>query len=183
MGNPLTRWIGRTTLWLMGWKITGQIPDEPKGILIGMPHTSNADLFLALGFMLAVGIRFNWLMKKEAFFFPVGYLWKAMNGIAVDRSKKTDLSQQMVKWFDNNEKAYLTIAPEGTRKKVERLKSGYLRIAKAVGIPVIIVGLHKPTREIRIQAPFALTGNIEIDNKAIKDYCDENFIGVNTHKQ
>ena len=68
MGNAVTRWIGRTVLFLLGWKIVGQLPNTPKGMIIGVPHTSNWDFFLAMGFMLAVGIRFNWLMKKEAFF-------------------------------------------------------------------------------------------------------------------
>ena len=182
MGNAVTRFIGRAGLRLMNWKIVGQVPNEPKGILIGVPHTSYWDFFLAMGFMLALGIRFNWLMKKEGFIFPFGSLLRAMNGIPVDRSSKNDLTGQMVTWFNANDKAWLTIAPEGTRKNVKKMKTGYLRIAHAVDVPVIIVGLHKPTREIRIQAPFPLTGNVSSDNDAIKAFSDANFIGVKTPK-
>lgn len=180
MGNAASRWLGRTVLKLMGWKIVGQLPNTKKGMIIGLPHTSNWDLFLAMGFMLAVGIRFNWLMKKEAFFFPFGGLFRYMNGVPVDRSGKSDLIQQMVVWFDAHDKAWLTIAPEGTRKNVTHFKKGYLRIANAVNIDITIVGLHKPTREIRIDTSFERTGDIEIDNAAVRDYMHDNFIGVRT---
>lgn len=182
MGNALTRWIGRTVMRLLGWTITGKLPNLPKGVLIGVPHTSFWDFFLAMAFMLALGIRFNWLMKKEGFIFPFGGLLRKMNGIPVDRSRSNDITTQMVDWFDQNDKAWLTIAPEGTRKNVKRMKTGYLRIANAVEVPVIMVGLHKPTREVRIQEPFPLTGDIDIDNAAIKAYVDANFQGVRSYK-
>lgn len=182
MGNAVTRFIGRAVLLLMGWKVAGQIPNEPKGIIIGVPHTSFLDFFLAMAFMLALGIRFNWLMKKEGFIFPFGPLLRFMNGIPVDRSRSNDLTSQMVTWFGENEKAWLTIAPEGTRKNVKRMKTGYLRIAKAVDVPVVMAGLHKPSREIRIQPPFPLTGDIDKDNAAIKAFVDANFIGVRSPK-
>lgn len=182
MGNAVTRFIGSTVLLLMGWKIVGQLPNEPKGVIIGLPHTSFWDFFLAMAFMLSIGIRFNWLMKKEGFIFPFGPLLRYMNGIPVDRSRSNDLTSQMVDWFGQNEKAWLTIAPGGTRKKVKRLKTGYLRIANAVNVPVVIVGLHKPSGEIRIQDPFPLTGDIDTDNEAIKAFSDANFEGVRSYK-
>ena len=183
MGNAATRFIGRAVLLMMGWKIVGQFPNQPKGVIIGVPHTSFLDFFLAMAFMLSIGIRFNWLMKKEGFIFPFGPLLRYMNGIPVDRSRSNDLTAQMVDWFDGNEKAWLTIAPEGTRKNVKRMKTGYLRIAKAVNVPVVIVGLHKPSREIRIEEPFPLTGDIDIDNTAIKSFADANFAGVRSAKK
>lgn len=178
MGNAASRWIGRSVLKLLGWKIVGKLPNTPKGMIIGVPHSSNWDFFLAMGFMLAVGIRFNWLMKKEAFFFPFGGLLRYMNGVPIDRSKKSDVTQQMVEWFEQHDKAWLTIAPEGTRKNVAHFKKGYLRIANAVNIDITMTGLHKPTREIRIDTSFKRSGDVDIDNAAIKAYVQENFIGV-----
>lgn len=182
MGNALTRWIGRTVLVLMGWTIVGQLPNEPKGIIIGVPHTSNWDFFLAMAFMLSVGIKFNWLMKKEAFFFPFGGLLRYMNGVPIDRSTRNNVTQQMVDWFGDHDKAWLTIAPEGTRKNVQHYTKGYLRIAHAVGVPVVMTGLHKPTREIRIDNSLSLTGDVDVDNAAVKAYVDANFQGVRSPK-
>jgi len=67
MGNVLTRWIGDVILKAMGWKLVGKLPNLKKAIIIGGPHTSNWDLFLAMGSMLSVGLKFSWMMKKEAF--------------------------------------------------------------------------------------------------------------------
>ncbi len=182
MGNSATRFIGRSVLFLLGWKIVGQLPNAPKGVIIGVPHTSLWDFFLAMAFMLSIGIRFNWLMKKEGFIFPFGSLLRYMNGVPVDRSRSNDVTRQMVDWFNKNDKAWLTIAPEGTRKNVRRMKTGYLRIAKAVNVPVVVVGLHKSSREIRIHPPFPLTGDVDIDNTAIKLFVDENLEGIRKPK-
>ena len=56
-GNPVTRWIGDMVIKGLGWTIHGKLPDSKQIILIGGPHTSNWDLFLALGTMLALGVK------------------------------------------------------------------------------------------------------------------------------
>ena len=43
-------------LALMGFRIQGTIPDVPKAILIGAPHTTNWDLPLAIAMRLATGL-------------------------------------------------------------------------------------------------------------------------------
>lgn len=181
-GNAVTRWLGRVVLLLMGWTIVGQLPNEPKGIIIGVPHTSNWDFFLAMAFMLSNGMRFNWLMKKEAFFFPFGGFLRFMGGVPIDRSRRTNTTQQLVDWFQDHDKAWIAIAPEGTRKNVEHYTKGYLRIAHAVGIPVIMTGLYEPSREIRIDNSLVLTGDVDIDNTMVKAYVDANFKGVRSPK-
>ena len=178
----MTRWIGRTVLLLMGWTIVGQLPNAPKGIIIGVPHTSNWDFFLAMAFMLSCGMKFNYLMKKEAFFFPFGGLLRRMGGVPIDRSQRTNTTQQLVDWFKGQDKAWIAIAPEGTRKNVPHYTKGYLRIAQAVGIPIVMTGLHEPTREIRIDSSTPLTGDVDVDNAAVKAYVDANFIGVRSPK-
>lgn len=183
MGNALTRWIGQTILKLMGWKITGQLPDEKKVIILGVPHTSNWDLILAMASMLAVGLRFSWMMKKEAFFFPLGPFWKSLGGIPIDRSKKNNVTDQITEWFNTNENVWLGITPEGTRSKVENLRKGYLRMAYAANVPVFIIGIHGPEKEIVLDKIWELTGEMAVDNENIKNYVFETFRGVNPENQ
>ena len=90
-GNPVTRWIGDMIIKGLGWTIHGKLPDKKQIILIGGPHTSNWDMPLALGTMLALGVKFSWMMKKEAFFWPLGVLWKRLGGIPIDRSADIDV--------------------------------------------------------------------------------------------
>lgn len=178
MGNFVTRLIGDAILKCIGWKVTGQLPNEQKVVLIGAPHTSNWDFVIAMAAMLSVGLRFSWMMKKEAFFFPFGLLWKAMGGVPIDRKSKNDITTQMADWFNSNETAWLGLTPEGTRSKVERLRKGYLRIAYAADVPVFIIGLNGPTKEVILDKLFDLTGEIDADNTAVKAYFDSQFTGV-----
>ena len=182
-GNAVTRWIGEVILWMIGWKINGQLPDVKKVIILGAPHTSNWDFIIAMGSMLSVGLKFSYMMKKEAFFWPLGWLWKKLGGIPIDRSKKNDVTSQITEWFNNNDNVMLGITPDGTRKKVDKFKKGYLRMAYAANVPVFIIGIHGPTKTVMLDKIFELSGDIEKDNAAVKAYFDANFIGINPQNQ
>jgi 1-acyl-sn-glycerol-3-phosphate acyltransferase len=182
MGNAFTRWIGRLILKMMGWKITGQLPDKKQIIIIGAPHTSNWDFTLAMGAMLAVGLRFSWMMKKEAFFWPLGGLWKAMGGIPIDRGGDTDIVAQISEYFQNNDNVWIGLTPEGTRSKVETFKKGYLRMSYGTGVPLFIIGINGPTKEVVLDKLWETTGDLEQDNVAIKAYFDANFTGIRPEK-
>lgn len=182
MGNAITRAIGAFILFVLGWKVKGRLADEPKAVLIGAPHTSNLDFFLAMGAMLSVGLKFSWMMKKEAFFFPFKGLLKALGGVPIDRSSSQDITSQMANWFDTQDIAWLGITPEGTRSKVETFKRGYLRIAYAAKLPVFLVVVDGKNKEVILDRVWPLTGDIEQDNSAIKAYYDQNYVGVRPEK-
>ena len=182
MGNALTRWIGDIILKAMGWTLVGKLPNLKKAIIIGGPHTSNWDLFLAMGSMLSVGLKFSWMMKKEAFFWPLGPLWKKLGGIPIDRGAKIDFIGQLKDFFETQDKVWLGITPEGTRSKVERYKTGYLRIAKGVGVPLFIVGIDSVNKRVVLDKIWEPTGEIEAENAAIKSYIESHYTGVNPDK-
>lgn len=178
MGNALTRGIGQLILNMMGWKIKGSFPDEKKLIIIGAPHTSNWDLILAMSSMLSVGLRFSWMMKKEAFFWPVGRLWKALGGIPIDRGGDIDVVSQISAYFQNNDNVWIGLTPEGTRSKVESFKKGYLRMAYGTGVPLFIIGINAPTKEVVLDKIWETTGDMDVDNAAVKAYFERNFTGI-----
>ena len=167
MGNAFTRWLGDMILKLMGWKVAGKLANEKQAVLIGGPHTSNQDLFLALGCALSVGLKFSWMMKKEAFFWPLGGLWKALGGIPIDRKAKLDIVGQMKEFLASQDKVWLGLTPEGTRSKVERYKTGYLRIAMGTNTPVFIVGVDGRDKTVTLDKIWELTGDIEADNACL----------------
>ncbi|WP_409431994.1 1-acyl-sn-glycerol-3-phosphate acyltransferase [Litorimonas sp. RW-G-Af-16] len=178
LGNAITRGLSELVLKLMGWKITGAFPHEPKVVFIGCPHTSNWDFIIAIASMQSVGLRASWMMKKEAFFWPLGGLFKKIGGVPIDRKAKSDLTTQMTEWFAANDKAYLGITPEGTRSKVEGLKKGYLRIAYAAKVPVFLVAIDGKNKTVVLDRLWPLTGDIDVDNRAIKAYYNENYQGI-----
>ena len=177
-GGPLSRAFGRLMLRMVGMKVGGTVPDVPKAILLGLPHTSNWDLLLAMGMKYALGLNYSWMMKKEAFFFPFGGMFKAMGGIPIDRKAAKDVVGQMEDWFAANDKAWIGITPEGTRSKVNRYKKGYLRIAYAAKVPVFVVGVDSVTKTLVFDQFMDLTGDIDVDNEHIRDFVRSKYTGL-----
>lgn len=176
-GGPISRLFGKFLLRIVRMKIEGEIPDVPKIILLGLPHTSNWDLILALGMRYRLGLKYSWMMKKEAFVFPFGGMFKAMGGIPINRKAAKDVVGQVSDWFDANEKAWIGITPEGTRAKVESYKRGYLRIAYETNIPVFVVGVDSVTRTLYFDQFMNLTGDIDEDNRQIRDFVRSKYTG------
>jgi len=183
MGNALTRTMGSFLLKLTGWKLVGRMPDEPKFIIIGAPHTSNWDAIAASLAMLASGFRYTFLIKKEWFFWPMGPFVRSLGGFPVDRSKGSNVVDQVVALFESQEKMCVGFPPEGTRSKVEKYKTGYLRTAYAAKVPIFICAFDGPNKQVVLDRLFPLTGNLKEDNLALKAYIDKTWIGVNPENQ
>jgi 1-acyl-sn-glycerol-3-phosphate acyltransferase len=177
-GGPVSRWFGRLMLRSVGMKLGGTIPDVPKAILLGAPHTSNWDLILAMGMRYALGLNYSWMMKKEAFFFPFAGMFKAMGGIPIDRKASKNVVGQIQDWFNANEKAWIGITPEGTRSKVTTYKKGYLRIAYETGVPVFVVGVNSETKTLVFDRFMELSGDIDADNAKIRNFITSHYTGL-----
>ncbi len=153
-------------IWILkitGWKLTGQLPVEKKFVMIVAPHTSNWDLLVGLMAMFAVGGRFNFLAKRQIFFFPFSLVLRGLGGYPVDRSKSHALVDQVVDIFNTRDEFVLAITPEGTRSPVKRWKTGFYRIAEKAGIPIGMVGFDYKKKEIVLRKAFWPTGDIEKD--------------------
>jgi 1-acyl-sn-glycerol-3-phosphate acyltransferase len=185
MGNQFTRWLGRFVLQCMGWKMVGKLPAKKKLIIVGMPHTSNWDFIIAMACMQSVGLKVSFMMKREAFLWPFGTLFKYLGGVPIDRSSQKNVTSQMVEWFGRNENVWMGITPEGTRSKVSDYKKGYLRISKAAGVPIALIGIDARSKEVVLHEEiWKYTGaNNDEDNTAIKNFVDANFFGINQTKQ
>lgn len=183
MGNAVSRWIGSVGLKLTGWKLVGQMPDVPKFVIVGVPHTSNWDAIVASLAMLASGFKYTFLIKKEWFFWPMGPLFRALGGYPVDRGKGNNVVDQVVELFEKEEKLCIGFPPEGTRSKVAKYKSGYLRAAYAAEVPVFICAFDGPEKRVVLDRLFPLTGDLKKDNVALKTYVDNNWVGINPERQ
>jgi 1-acyl-sn-glycerol-3-phosphate acyltransferase len=157
-----------------GWRVEGTLPDLPKFVLIGAPHTSNWDFVLFLGVIFSLRANVRFMGKAELFRFPIGWFFRYCGGVPVDRKKSTGLVEQMVKVSNESEKFILTIAPEGTRHHVQEWKRGFYHIAKSAGIPIVIAVVDGRHKTVRIGQVFHLTDDIEADIKSIQEI----FTGV-----
>lgn len=184
MGNALTRAIGSLGLKLTGWTLTGQMPDVPKFVIIGVPHTSNWDAIAASLAMLASGFKYTFLIKKEWFFWPLGPLFRALGGYPVDRGEgAANVVDQLVELFENEEKVCVGFPPEGTRSLVPKYKTGYLRAAYAANVPIFVCAFDGPNKRVVLDKLMPLTGDLKTDNEAIKAYVDATWIGVRPENQ
>ena len=152
------------------WHI--QIPFElpAKCVVCIAPHTSNWDFFYGLLFKKAVGLNARFFMKKEWFRFPLGGIMRAVGGIPVDRSKKTDLTEQMAQTFSTHDKFCIGVTPEGTRKANPNWKKGFYYIALKANVPIVLAYIDYAKKEIGYGMQLMPTGNIDTDMQSIKDF-------------
>jgi 1-acyl-sn-glycerol-3-phosphate acyltransferase len=172
-GNGLSRWLGRTVLHLGGWRLQVEFPDAPKFIVAGGPHTSNWDAVWAIAFIMATWLEIHFMAKAEAFPAWGGWLLKLVGGIPVYRDAPEGLVEQMVAEFQHRDQFVLVVvAPEGTRKRVERWKSGFYRIAQAANVPIVLGYLDYSKRIVGVGPIFQTTGDSETDIAAMRTYLE-----------
>lgn len=153
---------------LMGWKIVGTInPEVKKCVMMVMPHTCNFDFFIGLLSRGIIGLEMNFVGKKELFVFPFGYYFRSIGGAPLDRSGGKNLVDAIVDVFNAREIFRMAIAPEGTRKKVFQLKTGFYYIALKAGVPIIPIAFDYAKKEVRIGNPVHVTGNFDADMELI----------------
>lgn len=152
---------------------------EKKFIMIVGPHTSSKDFYIGVMARSIAQIEYvKFLGKIELFKFPVGIILQAMGGYPVDRSKNNNLVDSVVDIFNSKESFAIALAPEGTRQKVKKLRSGFYHIAEKAGIPIVMVGFDFRRKTVSIQEPFWPTDNPKADMEFIWNY----YTGVTGEK-
>lgn len=145
----MQRLVHRLLRWFR-WHFEGVIPDQPKMIILGAPHTSNWDFLIFLGALHAYDIEVKYMAKEGLFKWPLGPLLRFWGGIPVGGSRKGGVVGQVVEAFDNNDRMILLIAPEGTRAWAPHWRSGFLRIAETADVPVVMVSIDIPRRRVEV---------------------------------
>jgi 1-acyl-sn-glycerol-3-phosphate acyltransferase len=181
-GNAFTRWVGRTLLRALRWRVTGNLPDEPRFIAIAAPHTSNWDWAMAMATMLALGIRINYMIKDTAFIWPLSWLFRVTGGISTNRLAPGGMVEELAERLIRTPEIILVITPEGTRGRVERWKTGFLRIAELAQLPVLQVSWDYRERSIHFGPLAELSGDTETDITRIRQYYRQ-FSGRNPENQ
>lgn len=164
--------LARIILRLWGWKVRVTAPDYPKAIICVAPHTSNWDFIIGKLAYSSVHRKAGFLMKKSWFFFPLGYIFRAMGGIPVSKSGKGNESsvENLVKLFNSRERLTLAITPEGTRSLTTHWRTGFLNIARLANIPILLAAIDFKDKTAKVERTFFATGDNEADLRTIKDY-------------
>jgi 1-acyl-sn-glycerol-3-phosphate acyltransferase len=159
----LTQGAGRLVLTIMGWRFEGAVPDRPRLVIVVAPHTSNWDFVVGLAAAFALRLRVRFLGKDSLFRPPLGWFMRWAGGIPVKRGSPEGVAEAAVASFRQEPPFYLAIAPEGTRRRVERWKTGFWRIARAAEVPLWTVALDFGRRVVRLDPAFETTTDLASD--------------------
>jgi len=155
----------------IGWKVLNPFPDVPKAVIAVGPHTSWQDILLGMGARSISRMNnAHYLGKKELFDGPFGWFFRVTGGVPVDRHHKLNMVEQVTELFHAHEHFLLAIAPEGTRKKVDRLKTGFYHIARSAGVPIILSAIDFGKKAVWYSEPFYPTGNEQADLEKVLDF-------------
>lgn len=150
----------------MGWKIKGSInPNIKKCVFMVMPHTSWYDFYIGLFTRGITGLEMHFVGKKELFVFPLKYYFEWMGGTPLDRTGGRNKVDAIVAIFNKKKVFRMAISPEGTRKKVDSLKTGFYFIAQKANVPILPVAFDYGKKEVNIGLPYDITNDFETDMK------------------
>ena len=151
------------------WRFVGSFPEDEKYIIAVVPHSSYFDLIVAVLIRTYSGVKIKFIGKKELFNPITSFFFKFLGGIPVDRNRNENLVDAVVDLFKTNKIEILAIAPEGTRKKVNKWKTGFYYIALKAELPILMVSFDYDRKEVKINDKFNPTGNIESDFNVLEN--------------
>jgi 1-acyl-sn-glycerol-3-phosphate acyltransferase len=157
---------------IIGWRVEGAFPRDLKKYIVAIaPHTSNWDFVIGVMARSIVHIQSaRFLGKSQLFKPPFGWFFRWLGGHPVERTTSHDMVQQVVDIFNAHDKFILAIAPEGTRKKVLKLKTGFYYIALQAKVPIIPCGFDFGGKKIAIGQPFYPSANVETDMEFLRKF-------------
>ena len=165
---------------IIGWKVIGYLPKNEKYVIAVVPHSSYFDLIIAVLIRTYSGLKIKFIGKKELFNPITSFLFKFLGGIPVDRTKKLNIVDEVVNLFKSGKIKILAIAPEGTRKRVEKWKTGFYYIALKANLPILMVSFDYLRKEVKINNKFYPSGDIDKDfielEKKVNDVVIRNTI-------
>ena len=165
---------------IIGWKVIGYLPTDEKYVIAVVPHSSYFDLIIAVLIRTYSGLKIKFIGKKELFNPITSFLFKFLGGIPVDRTKKLNIVDEIVDLFKSGKIKILAIAPEGTRKRVKKWKTGFYYIALKANLPILMVSFDYMRKEVKINNKFYPSGDIDKDfielEKKVNDVVTRNAI-------
>lgn len=163
--------MGRVLLRVLRYRVVGE-PPHPGGVcvVVAAPHTSWLDFPLMLGIAWSSGMRPGFLAKQELFRAPFGRAMRRLGGIAVDREHPGTLVADLASRARSGEPFALVIAPEGTRAKGTRWKSGFYRVAREAGVPIVLAFVDGPTRTGGFGPTVVPSGDVRADMDLVRAF-------------
>ena len=140
-------------------------------MLVGGPHTSNWDFVFALGLIWSLDLKMYVLAKASLFKIPI--LKKLMNGVGgipVNRDNPKLIVDKVSQLVKEEGGVIIGITPEGTRSKVDKWKTGFLRIAKQMDCKIVSIAIDFEKKSMLFNGFFEPSGDNDQDIKDLKSF-------------
>lgn len=167
----IKRAFAKLFLFLAGWKV--RVPEDTdisRCVMLAAPHTSNWDYPIAQTACWILGIKWRYFIKdnytKNALF---GWFFRTTGAIGVNRSRKGQLVQFAIESFETHEKLVVLVPAEGTRKRVDKWKTGFYHIALGAKVPIALGFMDYGKKETGVLDVFMPTGDFEKDMRHIQE--------------
>ncbi len=162
--------LSQLILKLFGWRLDINLPDTQRYVIIGYPHTSNWDFVLGMLAKWALNVPLNWVAKHSIFWGPFRPLFISMGGVPLDRKTTQGFIQKNIALFQARDKFILGLMPEGTRSKVDHLRTGFYYIAHGAQVPIALAYFDYPKKVVGIGKVLIPSGDIHSDFEIIKAF-------------
>lgn len=150
----------------LGWKVVGVVPAEVRKATFAVcPHNTWKDFILGLGLRAKIKRDIGFLGKAELFKPPFGFIFKWLGGVPVARNTKQNIVDSYAKTVIEADDKLFSLAPEGTRGNVKKLRTGFYYISLKANIPIIRVGFDFPRKIVFFGEPFIPSGDFNADMK------------------
>lgn len=129
-------YIAKLIFAVTGWKLDAseeKIAAAKNTVMIAAPHTSNWDLIFSLSAFWLMGLPVRFFIKDfyTRWYFLGFFRW--LGAIGVDRSKRGNLVDFAAQLLQEHDDLVILVPAEGTRKRVEKWKTGFFHIAEISG--------------------------------------------------
>lgn len=162
--------IAKLIFFLTSWKVIGTVPKEKKFVMVAAPHTSNWDFLYARAAFYIMGVPLKYTIKKELFFFPLGWILRVLGGIPIDRSQKSNMVKNMTALFDQYDELAILVTPEGTRSYSKEWKKGFYYVAQGAKVPICLGYLDYAKKHAGIGPLIHPSGNYDDDLETIQSF-------------
>ncbi len=163
VGSEIIHVLSGLYLRLTGWSVPSEWPDVSKAVILAAPHTSNWDGVNMLAVAGWYRVKLSYMGKKSLTTGPLGWLVKRSGCVPIERSKSTNVVEQMTAAFSKADSLYLAVAPEATRQLNSNWKTGYYQIARSAGVPLVMAVMDYKAKTVSLAGPIEVTGDYVAD--------------------
>ena len=156
---------------LMGWRCDIQVTEQMRHcVMIAAPHTTNWDFPIAISAFWIMGVDVKFFIKDNYTKGPFGFIFKALGALGVDRSKaKNGLTDYAIERLKESKELVVLVPAEGTRKRVEKWRTGFYRIAIEAKVPISLGYLDYEKKIAGVADVFMPSGDFEKDMTYIQE--------------